>query len=141
VDVTGGKTFKFLGFNFKRIKTRKGKWGVLKIPSQQARNKILQTIKEIFQYGMSRHITEIIKEINMKIRGWVNYFRFGNSSRCFSYIKDWIEKKVRRHMMKVRKRKGFGWKRWSRDLLYNKMGLYNDYKIKYYNSSKVLLTK
>ena len=43
------------------------------------------------------------------LRGWVNYFAVGNSSECFSYIRDWVEKKVRRHLAHARKRKGFGW--------------------------------
>ena len=43
------------------------------------------------------------------LRGWVNYFAVGHWSGCLSYIKDWVEKKVRRHMLRARKRKGFGW--------------------------------
>ena len=43
------------------------------------------------------------------MRGWVNYFRVGNSSECFGYIKDWAEKKIRRHLMRARNRRGFGW--------------------------------
>jgi len=30
-----------------------------------------------------------------------------------------VEKKIRRYLMRVRKRHGFGWNRWSRDWLYN----------------------
>ena len=33
-------------------------------------------------------------------------------------MKDWVEKKIRRHMLRARKRKGFGWTRWSRQWLY-----------------------
>ena len=53
-----------------------------------------------------------------EIMGWVNYFAVGHSSECFSFIKDWVEKKVRRHLAHARKRKGFYWKRWSRSWLY-----------------------
>jgi hypothetical protein len=38
--------------------------------------------------------------------------------KCFSFIQDWVEKKVRRHMGRAQNRKGFGWKRWSRQWLY-----------------------
>ena len=34
--------------------------------------------------------------IDPMLRGWVNYFAVGHSSECFSFIKDWVEKKVRR---------------------------------------------
>ncbi|MGA1796692.1 MAG: hypothetical protein ACMUIL_12620 [bacterium] len=40
-----------------------------------------------------------------------------SSGRCFGYVRDWVEKKLRRHLMRARKRKGFGWKRWTRSWL------------------------
>ena len=52
------------------------------------------------------------------------------------YIRDWVEKKVRRHLMKARKLRGFGWERWSRSMLYRIFGLYDDYKIRYYQPLK-----
>ena len=35
-------------------------------------------------------------------------------------IKDWVEKKVRRHLMQARNRRGFGWTRWNRQWLYRR---------------------
>ena len=66
------------------------------------------------------------------LRGWVTYFAIGHSSRCFSYVRDWVEKKVRRHLMRARKRRGFRWKRWSRAWLYATLGLYNGYRVRYF---------
>jgi hypothetical protein len=43
---------------------------------------------------------------------------------------DWVEKKIRRHMARARNRKGFGWKRWSRQWLYESLRLYNGYKVR-----------
>src|SRR5258707_893198 len=71
----------------------------------------------------------VIKEINPILRGWVNYFAVGHSTRCFSYIKQWVEKKIRRHLMRARGRKGFGWKRWSTKWLYDKLGIFNGYRV------------
>ena len=34
--------------------------------------------------------------------------------------------------MRARKRRGFGWDRWSRDWMYKTLGLFGDYKVKYY---------
>jgi RNA-directed DNA polymerase len=45
-------------------------------------------------------------------------------------IQAWVEKKVRRHMMRARHRKGFGWKRWSREWIYDQLELFNDYQVK-----------
>jgi len=41
-------------------------------------------------------------------------------------------------MMRSRKRRGFGWNRWSSSWLYTTLGLYKDYKIRYYRGSKAL---
>ena len=38
-------------------------------------------------------------------------------------VKDWVEKKSRRHMLRARNRQGFGWARWSRGWLYQTLKL------------------
>jgi RNA-directed DNA polymerase len=69
------------------------------------------------------------------LRGWVNYFAVGHSSRCFSYIRDWVEKKIRCHLARASKPQGFGWKRWSREWLYGTLGLFHEYRVAYQPSS------
>ena len=76
-------------------------------------------------------LKEVIQAVNEVIRGWVNYFRIGNSNSTFDKVRYDIERKVRRFVMKRKKLKGFGWKRWSREEIYQKWGLYNDYRIRY----------
>jgi RNA-directed DNA polymerase len=51
----------------------------------------------------------VIEMINPILRGWVNYFAIGHAGRCFTFIKNWVEQKIRRHLMRARKCKGFGW--------------------------------
>ena len=46
-------------------------------------------------------------------------------------MKNWVEKKVRRFLMGARKRQGFGWKRWSTAWLYERLGLFDDYRVQY----------
>jgi len=131
VDLTRGENFSFLGFVYRRVKTRRGKWGVSIVPKMKARTALLRNLKEIFRRYKSQPLSRVIELINPILRGWTNYFRIGNSSECFAYVKDWVEKKIRRHLMRVRKRHGFGWNRWSRDWLYNTLGLYKDYQVRY----------
>jgi RNA-directed DNA polymerase len=132
VDLTRNDTFSFLGFDIRRVKTLRDNWGVKVTPRMKARTVLMRKLKEIFRCHNSQPVDRVIYLINPILRGWVNYFRIGNSSRCFSYIRDWVEKKIRRHMMRARKRKGFGWKRWSRTWLYDTLGLFNDYRVRYY---------
>ncbi len=139
VNLVKGECFSFLGFDFRRKKTHKGKWSVTKTPKMAARTKLLRSIKEVFRRYRSQATWRIMELINPKLRGWVNYFRIGNASRCFNYIKKWVERKVRRHLMRARKRKGGGWCRWSTQWLYESLGLYADYSIRYYYPQQKVL--
>jgi len=130
VDLTKGDTFSFLGFVYRRVKTRNDKWAVVIIPKIKARTALLRKLKVIF----ARFVSRVIYLINPILRGWVNYFKIGHSSKCFCYVKSWVEKKIRRHLQRARKRHGFGWNRWISAWLYNTLGLYSDYKIRYYHA-------
>ena len=134
VDLRNGETFKFLGFQFYRKRTRKGKFAPHFSPAAKSRDKLMTKLSQEFKHMKSWPTRIVIETINPIIRGWVNYFRIGHSSLSFSYIKDWVEKKLRRHLSKACKRKGVGWKRWSKKLLYETLGLFNDYQIKYAES-------
>lgn len=132
VDLSRDEKFSFLGFDFSRVKTRRGKWGVRITPRMKARTALLRKLKEIFQRHISQPVDRVIYLINPILRGWVNYFRVGHSSRCFGYVKDWVEKKIRRHMMRARKLHGFGWNRWSRAWMYRTLRLFSDYGVRYF---------
>ena len=132
VDLSRDETFSFLGFDYRRVRTRRGVWGVRVTPRMKARTALLRELKEAFRCHQSQPVDRVIYLINPILRGWVNYFRVGNSSECFGYIKDWVEKKIRRHLMRARKRRGFGWNRWSRAWFYETLGLFNDYGVRHY---------
>jgi len=134
VDLSKGDTFSFLGFVYRKDKTYGGKWMVTIKPKIKARTNLLRKLKEVFHKYRSQTVRQIICLINPIIRGWVNYFRIGHSSKCFWYVKGWVEKKIRRQLQRVRKHHGFGWNRWSRFWLYSTLGLYSDYKIRYYQA-------
>ena len=134
VDLTQDETFSFLGFDIRRVRTLQGKWGVRVTLQMKTRTALLRKLKEVFRCHNSQPVDRVIYLINPILRGWVNYFRIGNSSHYFGYIKDWVEKKIRRYMMRARKRRGFGWKRWSRAWLYETLGLFNDYRVRYFQA-------
>ena len=129
VNLTKGGSFGFLGFEYRLIRSRQGKWRTQLVPKMKKRTALLRKLKPIFQRYRSQPVGRVIEEINPILRGWVNYFAVGHSSRCFSFIKLWVEKKVRRHLMRSRGQSGFGWKRWSTKWLHDKLGIFNDYRV------------
>jgi RNA-directed DNA polymerase len=134
VDLSCDETFSFLGFDYRRVKTQRGVWGIRITPRMKARTALLRDLKEVFRRHKSQPVDRVIYLINPMLRGWANYFRVGNSSECFSYVRDWVEKKIRRHLMHARKRCGFGWDRWSRAWFYKTLGLYDDYGVRRYKA-------
>jgi len=129
VDLAKGESFAFLGFEFRRIRSRKGVWRPYYAPKLKKRTALFAKIREVFRRNVSQPVGRVIEAINPILRGWVNYFQIGDSSRCFSMVKRWVEKKVRRHMMRARGRRGMGWKRRSREWIYGTLGLFNNYRV------------
>jgi RNA-directed DNA polymerase len=125
VDLGRGESFDFLGFDFRRICSRRGVWRAHYTPKLRKRTALLRKLKDVFRRYQSQSVDRVIELINPVLRGWVNYFAVGHSSACFCFIKDRVEKKVRRHMLRARKRQGFGWTRWSRPWLYETLKLLN----------------
>ena len=129
-DLSRGESFGFLGFEFRRVRSRSGRWMPLYRPQMKKRTALLRRLKVMFRGLRSQPVTRVIEMINPVLRGWVNYFAMGHASRCFSFIRNWIEQKIRRHLAKSRQRRGFGWKRWSRRWLYDALGLFDNYRVR-----------
>src|SRR6516225_5618853 len=131
VDLQRGESFGFLGFEFRRVRSRRGRWMPLLLPKSKKRTALLSKLKEIFRKFRSQPVGQVIEKINPILRGWVKYFAIGHSSRCFSYIQNWVEMKIRRHLARACQRRGFGWKRWSREWLYDTLRLFSEYRVSY----------
>ena len=134
VELKQGESFGFLGFEFRRIRSRRGRWMPLLLPKGKKRAALLGKLKEIFRASRSQPVVGVIEKINPILRGWVKYFAIGHSRRCFSYVRYWVDKKIRRHLAMACKRQGFGWKRWSREWLYGTLGLFSEYRVSYEKS-------
>jgi hypothetical protein len=126
VDLERGECFGFLGFEFRYLRGLSGAMRPHYTPKLKKRTALVRALKEVFGRHRSQPIERVIALINPVLRGWVNYFAVGHSSECFSFIKDWVEKKVRRHLAHARReanggaqcgksarcvRRGGGWRR------------------------------
>ncbi len=129
VDLGRDESFGFLGFDFRRTRSQRGVWRAQYTPKLKKRTALLRKLKETFRCFQSQPLDRVVELINPVLRGWVRYFAIGHSSRCFTFIKDWVEKKARRHLGRSSKRQGFGWNRWSRRWLYETVGLFNGYRV------------
>src|SRR5713101_1338323 len=93
VDLRKGESFGFLGFEFRRVRSLRGRWRPQYTPKLKKRTALLAKLRDIFRGYTSQPVGRVIELINPVLRGWVNYFAVGHSARCFAFIKDWVEKK------------------------------------------------
>lgn len=123
-------SFDFLGFNFRKVWNRqRTKRFALTMPSHKAEAGIRAKVQELTRYERTEKVEEVIREINPVIRGWVNYFKIGNSSRSFNEIRHYIVQKVMRYVRRKQLKRGFGWKKLNSDVLYGRYGLFYDYRL------------
>ena len=123
-------SFNFLGFNFRKVWNRqKTKRFALCLPSQKAEAGIRAKIRELTRHERAVKMEQVIREINPVIRGWVNYFRIGNSSASFNEIRHYIVRKVMRYVRRKQLKDGFGWKTLTSEVLYGRYGLFYDYRL------------
>ncbi len=95
VDLTRKENFGFLGFDFRRVRSLRGKWRPQFTPRLSKRTGLLRKLKHEFRRHRSQPTGELIQRINLILQGWTNYFRIGHSGRCFNYVRDWVVRKER----------------------------------------------
>ena len=132
-----GTSFAFLGFEIRwqpNPTVRKG------YPhTSPRRKKVIEILRKVrITLRESRHLSvqHAVARVNPVVRGWVNYFRVGNSSRELDTVRSGVERKVRRFAVKKLKRKGFGWTRWSSAIVYGAWGLFDEYQVRYRHRAK-----
>jgi RNA-directed DNA polymerase len=124
--------FAFLGFEFRWVpSTKTGRWYPCMTPRPKKITTVLRKVKDTLQASRHLSVQAAVAQVNPILRGWVNYFQVGNSSQAFNKVQYHVERKVRRFAAKQRKRTGFGWKRWSSDIVYGTWGLFQDYRLAY----------
>jgi len=109
IDLTKGESFAFRDLNIVSfwIVNRKVATAIC-AQDEETNGALCQTQGDVFRQHVSQPVGAVIEVINPILRGWVNYFRIGHSSRCFSQVRDWVVMKIRRHLMRSRLRKGKG---------------------------------
>jgi RNA-directed DNA polymerase len=141
VDFGAGEPFDFLGYTFRWVNQRKDprKKMVLSRPQKKKRNEFLERLGEVMRRKLSMPVAKVVKQVvNPRVRGWVNYFRWGNSGRDLSYVAWQVDTKVRRFASRQRpkRRGGRSWTTWSTKDIYETWGLFRDYGVAWCSESR-----
>ena len=88
----GAGGFDFLGFHHRKTVSRyRGRRYLTKWPSQHAMASIRAKIRlRTDRRFASRELHDVVADLNPVLRGWGAYFRYGNSSRTFAAIDEYV---------------------------------------------------
>ena len=100
--------FDFLGFEFKRYKTRNGYKSLVK-PSKASIKKFKKEIDRRFKLMNGNNVDTLIDFINPLIRGTANYWKPFISSRIFSKMDNYIWKKTYKFLRRLHPHKSWDW--------------------------------
>lgn len=112
----GGEGFVFLGFEH-RLATARTRKGVrieflARYPAPEAMHRARQRVREITARRRLRvPVEQTVQELNLFLRGWSNYFRYGNSNQAFHQLMVHTYDRLGRFAAKRRKR-GRAYARW-----------------------------
>jgi group II intron reverse transcriptase/maturase len=93
----GKEGFDFLGFQLSKVRSPKyKKYYAQNWPSNKSMNAIKTKIKDFL--GQRKiliwNMDNVIKELNPILRGWMNYFKCGNSTRKFSQVDRYVHERM-----------------------------------------------
>jgi RNA-directed DNA polymerase len=135
VDLTKGETFGFLGFEYSlRKSNRTGKTYAHYEPKRKKVQELAKNIMHLLRTLWMVKMQEAVNAVNQKLRGWVNYFRIGHSSRVFNKVRNIVINKLLWYTKRKRQGK-FRWKKWSIKALFDRFNLYNDYQIRFFKKA------
>lgn len=137
VSFDKNERFDFLGFTFIKAQTFKGRPMVFTYPCKKASQSLRNKIKDILIRYKSQPLHKAIPLINPILRGWVEFFRIGNSAKVFSRIKYWLAPSFRRHLRRNKGKSGYGWKTWKSNVLWSIYNIYSDFQIRYWREPVV----
>jgi len=134
VDFGAGEPFDFLGYTFRWVNQHKDpkKKMVLCRPQKKKRTRILQELRLQLRKHLHFPVEFVTRYvINPRVRGWVNFFRWENSSADLSFVKWQVDLKMRRFASRQqpKRRGGRRWTTWSAEEIYGQWKLFHDYRV------------
>jgi RNA-directed DNA polymerase len=121
VDAREG--FDFLGMRFRYKRSRSGKMNCYKWPSPKAVSRVKEKVRRAIGGRGNWRLAEAIRRVNPILRGWGNYFRYGNSSKQFDKVDRYVWWRLRWRYWGEHGKRRRGMCDFPRDL-YRESGLY-----------------
>lgn len=80
--------FDFLGFRIQRHRKRgTSRSYVYTFPSRKSVASVRHKVKTITKQGTNQPLSEVLRQLNLLLRGWTRYFQHGVSKRTFGHLR------------------------------------------------------
>jgi group II intron reverse transcriptase/maturase len=120
----GGEGFDFLGFHHhkRRSRRRPGVWYLASWPSERAMRSLRAKVREATsRRNVGRPVDQVVADLNRVLRGWGNFFRWGNPAKKFWNIDCYVYERLER-FLRAKHGPRFGRRRMYR--IYPRLGVY-----------------
>jgi group II intron reverse transcriptase/maturase len=114
--VEGGKGVDFLGFHHRlaRGRTRDGARSftfLARWPADKAVQRARDRIRQLTDRSqLLRPVEAVVQDLNMFLRGWAGYFKYGHSAQRFSKIRQYVRTRIALFISKRHRRsRHYGW--------------------------------
>lgn len=118
------ENIEFLGFRMVRRKSPKGKNYYHTEPSPKACAKMREAIREeTRRNALNKDAKAVFGKVNQRLRGWAEYYHYGNSTRVFSKMQNHVNEQMRRWLWKKHNKKHGRYSHYQDERLYNHYGI------------------
>jgi RNA-directed DNA polymerase len=93
----GDQGLDFLGFHLRKVESWKyrGHWYLQRWPSRRAMNSIRAKVRALTDRRFAGlELPIVVSRLNRVLRGWANYFRWGNSARKFTSVDSYVHERL-----------------------------------------------
>jgi RNA-directed DNA polymerase len=100
-----------------------GHWYLAAKPSKKAVQRIKQRVREVLRPSNVEPWAEVSKQLNQRVNGWANYFRYGTRLMAYRAIDNFVDQRVRDFLQRRHKVSGRGTRHWPRDVIFGRLGV------------------
>lgn len=118
--------FNFLGFSLRWQRGRRtGRWYCHVPPSAKSERQFRERGRQILNHWTQwKHITEVVEELNLFLRGWSGYFHYGNSTQVMWDLQGWVRARLKGWLWRKHGRRKGKWRSYPDEVLYKRYGLW-----------------
>jgi RNA-directed DNA polymerase len=123
----GAQGFDFLGFHHHKVESWKyrGRYYLQRWPSDRAMRRIRGRVRGLTdRRRVGDHLEWAVDNVNLAVRGWGAYFRYGNSARKFSDIDSYVHERMALLASRKHMRSGRGWAKRYDGVWLSSLGVY-----------------